>query len=169
MPGAQVAILNADNGVFLSWVDRSTLADITVSVTRPRINAQHLDDFNGHHALSILSGQANLVTRFNVAVRYIHDLTVAGSARLNVWMEGRGVDLNIDCHRTAPWANLFTVLSLGLGTRPFASGGRSDRGAHAGRGNTFWGLRPASGAPLPLPACEFGPLLNLSGATLGAG
>ena len=38
-------------------------ADITVSVTRPRINAQHLDDFNGHHALSILSGQANLVTR----------------------------------------------------------------------------------------------------------
>ena len=42
------------------------------------------------------------------------------------------MDLNIDCHRTAPWANLFTVLSLGLGTRPFASGGRSDRGAHAG-------------------------------------
>ena len=42
------------------------------------------------------------------------------------------MDLNIDCHRTAPWANLFTVLSLGLGTRPFASGGRSDRRAHAG-------------------------------------
>ena len=30
------------------------------------------------------------------------------------------------------FANLFTNLNMGWGTRPFASGGRGDRGAHAG-------------------------------------
>lgn len=33
---------------------------------------------------------------------------------------------------TAPWANLFTNMNMGYGTRPFASGGRGDRGAHSG-------------------------------------
>lgn len=33
----------------------------------------------------------------------------------------------------------------------------------AGRGNTYWGLRSASGRPLPLPTCAFGPFLNFVG------
>ena len=45
---------------------------------------------------------------------------------------GRGVDINLDHHRAGSFANLFTNINLGYGLRPFASGGRKDRGAHSG-------------------------------------
>lgn len=32
----QVTILNSDNGVFFSYVDRSTMRDVVVDVTQPR-------------------------------------------------------------------------------------------------------------------------------------
>jgi hypothetical protein len=35
--------------------------------------------------------------------------------------------------------------------------------APVGRGNTYWGLHSASGRPLVLPGCSFGPYLNFVG------
>jgi hypothetical protein len=57
-------------------------------------------------------------------------------------------------------ANLFSDISLGRCTRAFKSGGRRDRGAHTGRGATFWNLRCDAGKPVPLPSCDFGPNLS---------
>lgn len=37
----------------------------------------------------------------------------------------------------------------------------------AGRGNTYWLLRSASGSPLVLPPCDFGPILNFVGPYQG--
>jgi hypothetical protein len=102
-------------------------------------------------------------------VRYIHDVTIASGTSLNVFRDGGGEDLNLDHHRTAPMGNLFTNLNMGQGTRPFASGGRKDRGAYSGRGNTYWNLKRDSGGPLLLPDCDFGPLLNFVGAFGGNG
>jgi hypothetical protein len=84
--------------------------------------------------------------RFNIAAKYIHDITVASGSSLNVFHTGRGVDLNLDHHRAGSFANLFTNINLGYGLRPFASGGRKDRGAHSG---AQWPLqRCATAAPL---------------------
>ncbi|MDQ2920621.1 MAG: hypothetical protein M3R52_03245 [Acidobacteriota bacterium] len=58
-------------------------------------------------------------------------------------------------------SSLFSQLDLGAGTRPFNSGGSSNRGAHAGAYNTYWNIR-ATG-PLQPPPADFGPLLNFIG------
>jgi hypothetical protein len=70
--------------------------------------------------------------RVNVASPLIHDVTVTSGSSLNVVQNCRGKNLNLDMHRTAPFNNLFTNINMGAGTRPFASGGRADRGAYSG-------------------------------------
>lgn len=60
-------------------------------------------------------------------------------------------------------ANLFSDLNLGKGSRPWTSSGRDDRGAHSGRGTVFWNLRTdRPGQAIPLPTCDFGPLLTFA-------
>lgn len=156
-----VTILNADTPIYYSYTHRSVIKDVTLSVTTSRASAaNHL---HGHHGVCITEGQMNLVSGLSVAAPFIHDITISSSSSMNVVMDSAGFNLNLDHHRTAPFANLFTNLNMGHGTRPFASGGRGDRGAHAGRGNTYWFLRSASGRPLYLPGCDFGPILNFVG------
>ena len=58
----------------------------------------------------------------------IHDVSVQSGAMLNVVTRGRGQDVNLDHHRQAPFANLFTDYDMGFGTRPFGSAGASPRG-----------------------------------------
>lgn len=100
--------------------------------------------------------------RFNCAVKFTHDITVDQTASLSVFSQGTGVDLNADQHRAGPHANLFSSIYVGANTRPFESSGRQDRGAHTGRGTTFWNLAGRT-RPTP-PTCDFGPLLNFVGS-----
>jgi hypothetical protein len=58
-----VRILNADNAVRARGVDRSTFTDITVDVTQPRWLPDDSRRVNGHHALALSRGHANLLTR----------------------------------------------------------------------------------------------------------
>ncbi|PSC72641.1 ubiquinone biosynthesis [Micractinium conductrix] len=106
-------------------------------------------------------GQNFLVTRFNSARRYRHDLTVVAGTLLSVYSQGRGQDVNMDHHRyrAGPMANLFSNIDMGAAARPFESGGRSDRAAHTGRGASFWNLYGA--APVALPTCDVGSYLNV--------
>lgn len=69
---------------------------------------------------------------YRLPFRYIHDITLASAASLNVIADGAGIDTNLDMHRAASFGNLLTNLNLGLGSRPFQAGGRGDRGAHSG-------------------------------------
>lgn len=64
-----------------------------------------------------------------------------------------GLNLNLDHHRQAPFANLWTDIDTGLGTRPFASGGDAPRGSYAGRGNTCWNVYRTPATAIKLPAC----------------
>lgn len=164
----QVNILNADNGIFFSWVHRSTIEDVVIGVTKSRVNPKYPKDNNGHHALGIDECQANLIQRVSWPACYIHDYTVASSSSMNVLQDSSGRDLNLDHHRTAPFLNLFSNLNVGLGTRPFESGGKQSRGAHSGRGNTYWNLHSQSGRALNLPGCQFGPFLTFVGRYKGS-
>ncbi|KAL4441064.1 hypothetical protein ABPG77_010495 [Micractinium sp. CCAP 211/92] len=153
-----VTILNADNGLFVTWTDRSTFRGITVGMTSPRLNPAHLNAWNGHHAISVTSSHANLVASYRLPFRYIHDITLASAASLNVIADGAGIDTNLDMHRAASFGNLLTNLNLGLGSRPFQAGGRGDRGAHSGA---------TSKALHCLPPCDWGPMLTFVGPFRG--
>jgi hypothetical protein len=90
----------------------------------------------------------------------LNDITVSGFCSGNVVMNGRGVDLSLDHHRKAPYANLFTDLDAGAGNRLWKCGGGAALGKNCGAWGTFWRIRSAN--PLAYPPERFGPAtLNL--------
>lgn len=131
---------------------------------------------------------------FDIQWKWYHDLSVDSMSEHTVYASGKGVDINIDCHRAgerlrgaaaaevvhsspcctclsrppllpaAVHNNLFSQLDTGLGSRTFNSGGAKDRGAYSGANTTWWNVFPASKKKVNLPDCTFGPLLNFFGS-----
>jgi hypothetical protein len=113
----------------------------------------------GHHGVT-LSGHDNLLTRFEIDQRYIHDLSVEGGAG-NVFSSGSGSDLCFDHHKRAPYENVFTDIDLGAGTRMWKCGGGADLGRQSGARGTFWNIRAKQAQKYPN---GFGPpSMNLVG------
>lgn len=151
-----VRVVNADSGPFVGGAFNTVDGLVLESTRRP-------DNQNctGHHGVS-LGGTDHLLTRFDLRVRFIHDITVSGFCSGNVISRGRGDDLSLDHHRYAPHENLFTDLDAGAGTRLWKCGGGAALGKHCGARGTFWNLRSAR--PLSYPPPAFGPpSLNLVG------
>lgn len=149
-------IQNAEGGIFASC-RFTTLSDIVLaSDRRPDDDRRSV----GHHGVS-LGGNDNLFTRFDFRVRYIHDITVSHCTG-NVCSAGRGVDLCFDHHKRAPYANLFTDIDLGVGSRMYQCGGGAELGKNAAARTTFWNIRAEQ--PQSWPPARFGPdLMNLVG------
>ena len=156
-----VEIQNSDFAVDLNSTNFCTVSNVTLTVTASRAVGADAHGANGHHGIDISHGTENLVTNFDVQTKFVHDISVEWYALHTVYSKGRGIDLNMDHHREANYSSLFSQLDLGAGTRPFNSGGSSNRGAHAGAYNTYWNIR--AGATLQLPPADFGPLLNFIG------
>jgi len=111
----------------------------------------------GHHGVT-LSGHDNLLTRFKISQRFIHDISVEGGAG-NVASSGSGTDLCFDHHKRAPYENVFTDIDLGKGSRMWKSGGGTDLGRECGARGTFWNIRAKQTQKHP---GGFGPLsMNL--------
>lgn len=149
-----VVIHNGDLGV--NVVARSCTIDgvrLTADPARA-IKESGVPDCTGHHGIQLKRAEDNLVTRFDVAAPYIHDLSVE-LASGNVFAGGRGRDLCFDHHKAVPYENLFTDIDLGRGKRPWWSGGGADLGRHSAGRNVFWNLRAAG--ELRPPASEWGP------------
>ena len=91
----------------------------------------------------------------------MHDFSVATTEIGSVFSFCSGPDLNLDFHKGAPYANLYTNLDMGLGKRPFNSGGGAGAGPNAGSFQTFWNLK--SKQALTLPKADFGPYINFIG------
>ena len=144
-----IRVVNADSGPFIGGTF-NTIEGVVLESTR-RVDNQQC---TGHHGIS-LGGGDNLVTRFDIRTRFIHDITVSGFCSGNVICEGRGADLSLDHHRYAPNENLFTDLDAGAGTRLWKCGGGSALGRHCGARGTFWNIRSAK--PLAYPPDGFGP------------
>ncbi len=144
-----IRIAHADSGPFVSGVF-NTIEGIVFESDRSLDRQQ----CTGHHGISIGGGD-NLVTRFEIDTRFIHDITVSGFCSGNVVMNGRGLDLSLDHHRQAPYANLFTDLDAGAGNRLWKCGGGAALGKNCGTRGTFWRIRSAK--PLSYPPERFGP------------
>ena len=86
---------------------------------------------------------------FRIDARFIHDVSVSGTEHGAVVMDGAALDLNLDHHRSAPYANLFTNLNAGLGARVFEASGDVTWGAHSARFATFHNLKGRLAPMLP--------------------
>lgn len=144
-----IEIRNADSGIYVTG-QFNTVDGVTVTADR----TPHGSGITGHHGLTT-TGQDCLITHFRIKTKFFHDLTVDKGAIGNVFSEGRGVDLCLDHHRFAPYENLFTAIDLGLGTRPWSSGGASGKGRHSAAGATFWNID--SNIKIRPPEEDFGP------------
>ena len=161
-----VEIQNSDFGIDLSSTNFCTVENVTLTTSASRAVGADARGANGHHGIDVGRGTENLVTNFNVQTKFVHDISVEWYALHTVFSQGRGIDLNMDHHREANYSSLFSQLDLGAGTRPFDSGGSSNRGPHAGAYNTYWNIRAARA--LQLPPSDFGPLLNFTGLGMNA-
>ena len=139
----------------------NTISDVVYESTRPPDEGGH----RGHHGIYMGGMGDHLFTRFDIRMKFVHDISVSGTAGVVV-SQGKGLDLCFDHHKRAPYETLFTDIDLGLGTRPWKSGGGSGLGKNAGARVTFWNLRAAG--PLPEPPTAFAPWsVNLVGVDLG--
>jgi hypothetical protein len=156
-----VEIQNSDFGIDLNSTNFCTVSNVTLTTSAPRGVGDDSRGLNGHHGIDVSHGTENLVTRFDVQTRFVHDISVEWYALHTVFSNGRGLDLNMDHHREANYSSLFSQLDCGAGTRPFDSGGSRDRCAHSGAYSTYWNIRGQG--MLALPPADFGPLLNFIG------
>lgn len=135
-----VNIINADSGIFCRG-SHCTLTGITISspqVQGTKAGNAYTGETTGHHGIEV-SGDSNLIQDFHFKTKFIHDLTIVRCSG-NVFMSGSGLDLAIDHHKKAPFANLFTDINLGKGSRFLFSGGGEHIGRHSGAWGTFWNI-----------------------------
>ncbi|CAN5318648.1 hypothetical protein BH09VER1_BH09VER1_37040 [soil metagenome] len=150
-----IRILNADSGPFLNGSSFVTLDGLVFESSRQPTSGGE----TGHHGVTL--GEDNLLTNFDFRCKFIHDISVEGTAG-SVASKGRGVDLCFDHHKRFPHANLFTEIDLGAGTRPYHCGGGDNLGRNSAAWTTFWNLR--SKAPISRPPTSFAPdLINIVG------
>jgi hypothetical protein len=134
-----VEVINADNAVMLNNVDFTTVERIVTGVTQSRrTQANHYD---GHHGVSVNYGNDILVRDFDMRMQHVHDTAVRSSAHV-VYHRGRGEDLVMDGHRTAPWGTLWASVHLGKCSpyRVYATGGSTYRGFPMASKTTYYNL-----------------------------
>ena len=124
-----VAILNADNGIFF-WYARYCTAENVVIAGRA-----------GHYGFNLGGAQDSLVTRFRIENRNIHDTSLSNMANGNVYSWGKGRNINFDHHRGAAFQNLSSRIHVGLPNRLWVSSGtRSEH--YTAAHETYWNIRP---------------------------
>ncbi len=156
----RLKFVNPDSGPMVSGAF-NTVSDVVYESTRTPDAGGH----RGHHGIYMGGMGDHLFTRFDIRMKFVHDISVSGTAGVVV-SKGKGLDLCFDHHKRAPYEILFTDIDLGLGTRPWKSGGGSALGKHAGARVTFWNLRAVG--PLAEPPSAFAPWsVNLVGVDLG--
>ncbi len=150
-----VTFIDTDNGVRLhSKASFCTISGITTDGDF-RTAANHPNGEIGHHAIWATGACSfNLIKDFDIRIPYHHDLTCEGLCHHNVYMDGTGAKLNLDQHRNAPWANLYTNLDVGNASRWWSSSGAKTRGPHTARELTVWGIRKTSGSFSPVPSSD---------------
>lgn len=148
-----VEVVNADNAVFVRTSHHATVAGV---VTRTSGDRFPNGTMNGHIGIGVIGSADIYVVNFAVKALMLHDTTVVDTM-MTVWHRGRGTDLNLDAHRHLCYANLYSAIDLGAGTRPFTMGGRYGEGLAIAAYTTFWNLKSDAGAvPVRNDTANFG-------------
>ncbi len=165
-----VVVMNADNAFLVRNSHHVTLDGIAMTTNGGR--ARRGSSITGHIGVGLYNSADIEVKNFDVRTTYLHDLTVRGTL-MCVFHNGQGVDLNLDSHRSAPFATLYSNIYTGKGTRVFTSGGDGGNGLPAAAYTTFWNIRKARGKPIEVPSrtafgkCTYGTMLTFMGRFRG--
>lgn len=138
-----VTIRNSDCGIIL----KGSFCTVRNLVMESHRQPDLASGCTGHHGIYVY-GDDNLVESFDYRCSFIHDISVSKCAG-NVFAGGRGVDLCFDHHKRAPYANLFTDIDAGAGTRLWKSGGGAALGRHCAARETFWNIYAKQLQPYP--------------------
>ena len=150
-----VAIRNGDLGINVVACG-NTIDGVVVTADPGRgIAAEGVADCTGHHGIQCKSAEDNLVTNFDFRTSYVHDLSVEHASG-NVWVHGRGTDLNFDHHKDTPYENLYTDIDCGRGGRVWRCGGGASLGRQSAGWETFWNIHAAR--PIEPPPKGWGPI-----------
>ena len=169
-----MAIINSDNAVVTRYSHHVTIDGIDIYANGNRTISSY--NTQGHIGIGLYESSDVEVTNFNLRSKYDHDTTVRGTI-LCVFHNGRGIDLNLDSHRGAPFGTLYSSIDLGKATRVFSSGGAGNNGFPAGAYTTYWNLMTGSesGKPIQIPSktafgeCTYGTKLAFQGKFVGKG
>jgi hypothetical protein len=124
-----VAILNADNGIFF-WYSRYCTAQEIVVAGR-----------GSHYAFNLGGAQDSLVTRFRLEVEAVHDTSFSNVANGNVYSWGEGLAINFDHHRGGAFQNLYSRIDVGRPTRQWKSS-YTRSGHYTAAHETVWNIKP---------------------------
>jgi hypothetical protein len=144
-----VAILNADNGIFFWYARYCTAEDIVIAGR------------GGHYGFNLGGAQDCLVTRFRILNKSIHDTSVSNMANGNVFSWGKGKAINFDHHRGAAYQNVASRIDVGRVRRLWRSSG-TPSGHYTAAHETYWNVLPGATTQglLPWPAMNvIGPLV----------
>jgi len=168
-----VAIINSDNALVVRFSSHVTIDGIDINANGDRTR-QPKWKTQGHIGIGLYESSDVKVTKFNLKSKMLHDTTVRGTI-LCVFHNGRGIDLNLDSHRGAPFGTLYSNIDVGKGTRVFTSGGSGVNGFPAAAYTTYWNLKAGSerGKLIEIPTktalgeCTYGVKLAFQGKFIG--
>jgi hypothetical protein len=144
----RIRVMNPDSGPFLAGTF-CTLSGIVMTSDRAPFRSNR-----GHHGITA-TGSDNLIEDFNIQFRFIHDLSVQSASAGNVFQNGKAEDICFDQHKQAPYANLFTNIDGGAGTRIWKCGGGENLGKNSAGWTTFWNVKTKTN--INYPPTTFGP------------
>ena len=153
--------VNADLNFLVRHSNFVSAYGLTARITKDR-SYRKQPGKQGHIAIGIHDSSDIYVSDFDIRTTYWHDLTVRASM-LSVFRNGKGKNINLDCHKTNPYMMLYSNIQLGEGTRPFTTGGKDGSGMPSAGYSTFWNIRKSDYKPVDMPGCDYGPKLNFVG------
>lgn len=149
-----VTIERADNGIDLRECKHITLSGITLLPRSSSNNRSSRSTIQGHHGITLGSPSTHdcLLTDYNIASIWDHDVSINHLASGNVVRNGVHLGGTIDWHRNAPFGNLVSNVSFGdfalnTGTSGCyqSSGASAGMGVHAAAWNTYWNVTFSGG------------------------
>ena len=165
-----VTVRNADQGLLVQDTQMTTVDGIRIETTGSRRWSQM--PFEGHIGVGLYDSSDIEVANFDIRGEYLHDISIRGGL-MCVFHHGRGDNLRLDTHRSAPYGILFSDIYLGKGTRPFGTGGYLSRGMPVAKFATYYNLRNSRYKPIMMPdttmagSCSWGRLVNYVGKWTG--
>ena len=165
-----VVVRNADQGLLVQDSQMISVDGIRIETSSDRKTPQM--PWDGHIGIGLYDSSDVEVANFDVRGEYLHDVSIRGGL-MCVFHHGRGDNLRLDTHRSAPYGILFSDIYLGKGTRPFGTGGYLSRGMPVAKFATYYNLRNSRYKPIQMPdatiagSCSWGRLVNYIGKWAG--
>lgn len=166
---ANIQAINVDSGILVRNSHYITITNVSTGSNPSRAWAL---PYEGHIGIGVYDSSDILVNEFHIDGEWMHDLAVRGTM-FAVFSNGKGDNVNLDTHRSAPYATLFSNINLGKGLRVFGTGGHLARGFPAAQYTTYYNIRSMRWQPLPLPGvtmagnCTWGYGINYIGTWTG--